>query len=69
MIAIAGKELDSSVSWTHACKIPRDLIESDLHFYGFLIMQNAIKSETMPVIEELTQAGLRSVMVTGERVT
>ena len=46
--------------------MPRDVIESDLTFYGFLIMQNAIKPETIPVIEELTKAGLRSVMVTGE---
>ena len=66
VIAMAGKSLDSSVSWSHACKMPRDVIESDLTFYGFLIMQNAIKPETIPVIEELTKAGLRSVMVTGE---
>ena len=66
VIAMAGKSIDSSVSWIQACKLTRDVIESDLTFYGFLIMQNTIKPETIPVIEELTKAGLRSVMVTGK---
>ncbi len=65
VIAMAGKSLDPSISWVQSCKMPRDVIESDLTFYGFLIMQNTIKSETIPVIEELTNAALRSVMVTG----
>ncbi len=68
VIALAGKELDSSISWTQACKISRDAIESDLTFYGLLIMQNMIKPETTPVILELINAGLRTVMVTGDNL-
>lgn len=68
VIALAGKELDNSISWTQACKIPRDIIESELTFYGLLIMQNMIKPETTPVIVELMNAGLRTVMVTGDNL-
>ncbi len=66
VIALAGKSLESSVSWHQATKIPRDAIENNLVFYGLLIMQNMIKPETKPVITELMSAGLRTVMVTGE---
>lgn len=68
VIALAGKLLDSSVSWLNALKIPRDSIESELEFYGFLIMQNKIKPETEPVITELHNAALRTVMVTGDNL-
>jgi cation-transporting P-type ATPase 13A2 len=65
VIALAGKSLDESLSWFQALKLSRENIESDLDFYGFLIMQNMIKPETTPIINELQNAGLRTVMVTG----
>ncbi|CAF0752314.1 unnamed protein product [Brachionus calyciflorus] len=68
VIALAGKKLDESISWANSLKLTRDLIESDLDFYGFLIMQNMIKPETTPVINELKNAGLATVMVTGDNL-
>jgi magnesium-transporting ATPase (P-type) len=65
VIALAGKSLDESISWLQALKLSRENIESDLDFFGFLIMQNMIKPETTPIINELQNAGLRTVMVTG----
>jgi cation-transporting ATPase 13A2 len=65
VIALAGKQLDPSVSWFQALKQQRDTIESDLTFYGLLIMQNMIKPATPIVINELTNANITSVMVTG----
>jgi cation-transporting ATPase 13A2 len=65
VIALAGKSLDESISWFQALKLSRENIESDLDFFGFLIMQNMIKPETTPIINELQNAGLRTVMVTG----
>ena len=53
MLALAGKSLSNEISWSQATKLTRDSIESDLVFYGFLIMQNMIKSETTPIINEL----------------
>ena len=40
-------------------------MERDLTFVGLLIMQNKMKPETKPVIEELMNANIRTVMVTG----
>jgi magnesium-transporting ATPase (P-type) len=68
VIALAGKQLDDSISWNHSLKLTRDEIESELDFYGFLIMQNMIKPETTPIISELTEAGITSVMVTGDNL-
>lgn len=41
-------------------------MESGLTFLGLLVMENRLKSETRPVLQELSQARIRSVMVTGE---
>ena len=65
VIALAGKSLDESVTWLQALKLSRENIESELTFFGFLIMQNMIKPETTPIINELQNAGLKTVMVTG----
>lgn len=43
----------------------REEIESDLTFLGLLIMENRLKRETKPVLEELSAARIRSVMLTG----
>lgn len=40
-------------------------MESDLTFLGLLIMENRLKKATKPVLEELSAAHIRSVMVTG----
>lgn len=43
-------------------------MESDLTFLGLLIMENRLKRETKPVLEELSDAHIRSVMVTGTKI-
>lgn len=43
----------------------REEVESDLTFLGLLIMENRLKRETKPVLEELSAARIRTVMVTG----
>ncbi len=68
VIGLAGKSLDDSITWFDGSKMTRDSIESNLHFYGFLIMENKIKPETEQVIKELRGAGLRTVMVTGDNL-
>lgn len=45
--------------------ISRDKVESDLIFLGLLILENRLKDETKPVLEELISARIRTVMVTG----
>lgn len=68
VIALAGKKIDENISWTNSLKLTRDVIESDLEFYGLLIMQNKIKPETTPVINELKSASISTVMVTGDNL-
>ncbi|KFO94121.1 putative cation-transporting ATPase 13A4 [Buceros rhinoceros silvestris] len=48
--------------------LTREEVESDLSFLGLLIMENRLKRETKPVLEELSAARIRSVMVTGDNI-
>ncbi|NXC06460.1 AT134 ATPase, partial [Orthonyx spaldingii] len=48
--------------------LTREEVESDLTFLGLLIMENRLKKETKPVLEELSAARIRSVMVTGDNI-
>ncbi|XP_044148500.1 probable cation-transporting ATPase 13A5 [Bufo gargarizans] len=48
--------------------LKREEVENELHFLGFLIMENRIKSETKPVLHELKSANIRTVMVTGDNL-
>nr|XP_056705856.1 probable cation-transporting ATPase 13A4 [Euleptes europaea] len=65
VIGLAHKSLQAGVP---TASLTRDEVESDLTFLGFLIMENRLKSETRPVLEELTAARIRSVMVTGDNI-
>jgi len=46
--------------------VSRDVVESDLSFVGLLIMENKLKPETTPVIQQLKHANIPTVMVTGK---
>lgn len=46
----------------------RDQIETKMEFLGLIIMQNKIKKETAGVLQELRQANIRTLMVTGKSV-
>lgn len=47
----------------------RGHVESNLTFLGLLVLQNALKMETAPVIQTLHDAAIRTVMVTGTTPT
>jgi len=69
VIALAYRTLPRQVTWLKAQKMKREKIEADLTFLGFLVMQNTLKPETRPVIEELHKAGgIKTVMVTGDNL-
>ena len=44
----------------------REKVETDLSFLGLLILENTLKPQTTPVIHQLREADIRTVMVTGE---
>ncbi|EGC34539.1 hypothetical protein DICPUDRAFT_48233 [Dictyostelium purpureum] len=46
----------------------RSLVESELYFTGFVIMENKIKAETPGALKVLKDANIRIIMVTGDNV-
>lgn len=44
----------------------REQVEKDLIFLGLIVMENKLKPETTPVINELREANIRCIMVTGK---
>ncbi|XP_072266255.1 probable cation-transporting ATPase 13A5 [Pyxicephalus adspersus] len=43
-------------------------VECDMEFLGLLILENRLKPETQPVLEELNTANIRTVMITGDNI-
>lgn len=44
----------------------RDAVENNMDFLGLIILQNKMKEETASVLEQLRQADIRTLMVTGK---
>jgi cation-transporting ATPase 13A2 len=44
----------------------REDAEADLDFLGFIIFENKLKPSTAGVLDELSEAGIRKVMCTGD---
>ncbi|XP_063225948.1 polyamine-transporting ATPase 13A3-like isoform X2 [Bacillus rossius redtenbacheri] len=68
VIAVAKRPLDSKLSWLQAQRIEREKVESGMTFLGLIIMQNSLKPETTPVINQLHRAKIRCLMVTGDNL-
>lgn len=51
-----------------AQKLTREEAESNLEFLGFIIFENKLKPSTSRVIMELSQAGIRNIMCTGDNI-
>ncbi|CCU77440.1 cation-transporting ATPase [Blumeria hordei DH14] len=67
VIACATKHI-AKLNWVKIQKMCRDQAESDLSFVGFIIFENKLKPTTCEVINELTEAGVRKVMCTGDNI-
>ncbi|XP_066458088.1 probable cation-transporting ATPase 13A4 [Eleutherodactylus coqui] len=48
--------------------IDRDVVECDLTFLGLLVLENRLKPETNSALQELIEANIRVVMVTGDNL-
>ncbi|XP_073531249.1 probable cation-transporting ATPase 13A4 isoform X2 [Phyllobates terribilis] len=46
----------------------REVVERDLTFLGLLILENRLKPETSSVLQELREANIRTVMITGDNL-
>ncbi|XP_028925321.1 probable cation-transporting ATPase 13A5 [Ornithorhynchus anatinus] len=67
VIALAHKPLKIKNS-LEVDGLTREQVESDLLFLGFLVMENRLKKETKPVLQELSRARIRTVMITGDNL-
>lgn len=63
-----GRNMISTASFTKIRKMHRNNIEKDLEFLGLVIMENRLKEPTIRVIEELREANLHVVMITGDNI-
>ncbi|XP_027621931.1 probable cation-transporting ATPase 13A4 [Tupaia chinensis] len=65
VIALAYKKLGND---HHTTSLMREKVESGLIFLGLLILENRLKEETKPVLEELISAQIKTVMITGDNI-
>ncbi|KAK2711282.1 polyamine-transporting ATPase 13A2-like [Artemia franciscana] len=68
VLALSHKQLHSKVTWKTVQRIQREQVESDMNFIGLLIMHNTLKKETIPVVRQLRNANIRTLMVTGDNL-
>ncbi|KAF6384390.1 ATPase 13A5 [Rhinolophus ferrumequinum] len=67
VIALAHKDLRLG-KISEVQSLSRETVESELTFLGLLIMENRLKKETKPVLKELNEARIRTVMITGDNL-
>ncbi|XP_076056753.1 polyamine-transporting ATPase anne boleyn isoform X2 [Oratosquilla oratoria] len=66
VIGLAYKPL--KLSYLKAQRVSREEVECDLEFLGLLVLENRLKKETRPIIEQLKGANIRTIMVTGDNL-
>lgn len=62
------KSLSKRMTYAKVQRVARDQIECDLHFLGFVILENRLKPDTIDIINSLMAANIRTVMVTGDNI-
>ena len=62
------RDLASNFKATKIDKLARSEVEKDLVFLGLIVFENRIKKETKPIIEQLHNAKMRTIMVTGDHI-
>jgi cation-transporting P-type ATPase 13A2 len=67
VIACATKHI-FKLNWLKVQKMKREEAESNLEFVGFIIFENKLKDRTAEIIEELTDANIRTIMCTGDNI-
>ncbi|KAI9677560.1 MAG: hypothetical protein M1817_006514 [Caeruleum heppii] len=67
VIACATRHIPK-LSWLQVQKMKRPDAEVDLDFTGFIIFENKLKPSTAGVLKELSNAGIRKIMCTGDNI-
>lgn len=66
VLAVAYRPLTEEESKESLKDLHRDVVEKDLQFGGFLLLDCPIKPDSKPVISELWSSGHRCFMITGD---
>ncbi|XP_072264327.1 probable cation-transporting ATPase 13A4 [Pyxicephalus adspersus] len=67
VIGLAYKTIQQTKDLTSE-SYTREEVESELFFIGLLILENRLKPETSPVLHEMNNALIRTVMITGDNL-
>ncbi|KAJ7472229.1 hypothetical protein B0H11DRAFT_2038115 [Mycena galericulata] len=65
VLALAMKEMEP-MSLDRINKLPRDAVESQLHFAGFLVFHCPLKPDAIETLQMLADSSHRCVMITGD---
>lgn len=65
---MAYKPLARKITYAKVQRISREKIECDLTFLGFVILENRLKPDTCDIINDLSAANIRTIMVTGDNI-
>ncbi len=67
MIGIGCRRL-KEISINEIKNIQREQVETNLEFLGLIVMENRLKPQSMPVIQCLKEANIRTIMCTGDNL-
>lgn len=65
VLAVARRALPR-LTYVRAQRVPREQLECELTFLGLLVFENRLKPESRDVLRNLSNADIKTVMVTGE---
>lgn len=65
VIALAYKDLNDT-DYYKISQMKRELVEFDLKFLGLVLLNNELKAETVPTINTLHKAKIKTIMATGD---
>lgn len=68
VLALAHRSLPAKLKYAKIQRIQREQVERNLTFLGFLVLENRLKPETTPIIHQLLDANIRTIMVTGDNM-
>lgn len=68
IIAMGYKPLARKMTYAKVQRVSREKIECDLTFLGFVILENRLKPDTCEIINNLSDANIRTIMVTGDNI-
>ncbi|KAG1053380.1 hypothetical protein G6F46_006715 [Rhizopus delemar] len=66
VLALGYKILDNQLSTSQINDLPRESVESDLTFAGFIVFTCPLKEDAIAALKELNESSHRCIMITGD---